>query len=109
MEISGDKELRLRCYAYGSGRNWEAICVDLDIAVFGASAEEVETSLRTAIELHIETLADLPVPEQRRFLARQAPWHVRAKLAFMTWLNGLMRHHERRQSFVFYPQLSAHP
>lgn len=108
MEISGDKELRLRCYAYGSGSNWEAICADLDIAVFGASAGEVETSLRTAIELHLETLADLPASEQRKFLVRQAPWHVRAKLAFMTWLNGLMRHHEHRQSFVFYPQLAAH-
>ena len=109
MEIGGDKELRLRCYAYGSGRNWEAICVDLDIAVFGASAEEVKTSLRTAIELYMETLADLPVSEQRKFLTRQAPRHVRAKLAFMTWLNGLRRDRERRQSFVFYPQLAAHP
>ncbi len=51
--------LKLRCYAYASGENWEAICVDLDIAVFGASANEVEETLDRCIRMYLETVADL--------------------------------------------------
>jgi len=84
-----DVNLAFRCYAYGSDGSWEAICVDLDIAVFGASFQEVEVSLDTCIQMYLEWVAELPEKEQPRFLTRRSPWYVRAKLALMTWLYGL--------------------
>ena len=78
--------LAFRCCAHGSDRSWEAICVDLDIAVFGASFQEVEASLDTCIQMYLEWVAELPEMERRRFLTRRSPWYVRARLAFMTWL-----------------------
>ncbi len=71
--------LKFRCYAYGSDENWEAVCVDLDIAVFGASASEVEEALDRCIQMYLERVADLPAAERRRFLTRKSPWYVRSK------------------------------
>ena len=82
-------DLKLRCYAYGSGASWEAICIDLNVAVCGNSRQEVRASLRTAVDLYLETVADLPAAEQDGFLSRRTPWHTRAKLALLTWLSVL--------------------
>ncbi len=52
----------VRCVAEGRGDEWEAICLDLDIAMQGQSFEDVFASLNKAIALHIETALDLPAP-----------------------------------------------
>lgn len=82
-----------RCYAYGNGQNWQAICTDLDIAVDGASLEDVRESLTGCIDLYLEGLDGLPVDERQRFLARKAPWHLRTKLAILTWLHRHLQSH----------------
>jgi predicted RNase H-like HicB family nuclease len=69
----------LHCYAEGRDGNWEAICLDLDIAVQGQSFDEVFASLREAILLYLETVADLPPQEQPSLLQRPAPLSVRLK------------------------------
>lgn len=84
-------DLKLRCYAYGRGASWEAICIDLNVAVCGNSQQEVRASLRTAVDLYLETVADLPTAEQGGFLSRRAPWHTRAKLAILASLSALRR------------------
>lgn len=74
----------LRCYAEGSDRGWEAICLDLDIAVQGSSFEEVYKSLDEAVTQYVEYVSELPEPDRERLLARKAPladrlrflWHV---------------------------------
>ncbi len=81
----------LRCYAYGRGNEWEAICIDFDMAVHGRSFEEVQASLAESLRLFLETVADLPPEERRRFLKRQSPWHVRAKLACMELFHSVCR------------------
>ena len=81
--------LTFQCYAYRSREAWEAICVDLDIAVFGGSANEVVASLETGIRMHLEGVSELPAEEQDHLLARRAPWYVWAKLAMLTWLARL--------------------
>ena len=81
--------LNLRCYAYGKGNSWEAICVDFDIATFGASLNEVKASLTTSIELYLEEVQKLPTNEQQIFLNRKSPRHVRFKLLLISWLNYL--------------------
>jgi predicted RNase H-like HicB family nuclease len=78
----------LRCYAESRDGDWEAICLDLDIAVQGGSFEEVFSSLQEAISLYLETVTDLPPQEQRALLHRPAPFPVRLK--FLTHaLRGL--------------------
>ena len=78
----------LRCYAEGRDGEWEAICLDLDIAVQGSSFEEVFSSLQQAISLYLASVTDLPPQEQRALLHRPAPFPVRFK--FLTHaLRGL--------------------
>jgi predicted RNase H-like HicB family nuclease len=69
----------LRCYAEGRDGDWEAICLDLDIAVQGGSFEEVFTSLQEAISLYLESVADLPFDERDALLQRPAPLPIRFK------------------------------
>ena len=92
--------LKLKCYVYGGGASWEAICVDLNVAVCGDSQQEVRASLGKAVDLYLETVADLPVAEQDGFLSRQAPWHTRARLAISTWFSALWSGRDRSQAFV---------
>jgi hypothetical protein len=69
----------LHCYAEGRDGDWEAICLDLDIAVQGRSFGEVFASLREAILLYLETIPDLPPEERRALLHRPAPFPVRLR------------------------------
>jgi predicted RNase H-like HicB family nuclease len=79
----------LHCYAEGRNGDWEAICLDLDIAVQGRSFEEVFSSLQEAISLYLESVADLPPEERRDLLHRPASFSVRFK--FLTHvLRGLL-------------------
>ena len=101
--------LKLKCYAYGSSTSWEAICTDVNVAVCGNSEREVRASLRTAVDLYLETVATLPAVEQACFLSRRTPWRTRAKLATSTWLSTLRRDRGRTEAFIFQSQMPAHP
>lgn len=92
-------DLTLRCYAQEHGQRWHAICTDLDIAADGDSFREAKASLQTCIELYLEGVAELPANEQRRFLRRRAPWHVRAKLAFLARFHRPHPQHVSLQDF----------
>jgi len=67
----------LRCYVEGREGQWEAVCLDLDLAVQAGSFESVIASLREAIKLHVEHVLSLPEAEQRRFWRRRAPLSLR--------------------------------
>lgn len=69
----------LHCYAEGREGDWEAICLDYDIAVQGSSFEEVAQSLREAVTLFLEAAADLPEKDRRAVLRHRAPISVRLK------------------------------
>ncbi len=72
----------LRCCAEGRGGDWEAICLDLDVAVQGSSFEEVFESLNKAIGLYLKTVAELPEAERANLVERPAPLRLRLKFAF---------------------------
>jgi predicted RNase H-like HicB family nuclease len=69
----------LHCYAEGRDGDWEAVCLDLDIAVQGRSFEEVFDSLQEAISLYLKTAADLPVDQRPALFHRPVPFMVRLK------------------------------
>lgn len=100
--------LKFRCYAHGRGRDWQAICIDLDLAVHGTSFQDVEASLDTAIQMYLETVSGLPSEEQRRFLVRRSPWHVRTKLAILTWLHHFNGDNSRARDFTLQFHTLAH-
>ena len=96
----------LHCYAEGRDGDWEAICLDLDIAVQGRSFEEVSTSLREGIALYLEAVADLPPDERGELLRRRAPFTVRLKFLGHA-LRGLFVSDDARQRHQFTMPLAA--
>lgn len=74
----------LHCYAEARDGGWEAICLDLDIAVQGDSFEEVYHALDEAIAAYVETVNDLPESERRHLLRRKAPILVRLSFLLRT-------------------------
>ena len=67
-------------YAWGHGTDWEAICVDFDIAVQGNSLEEVGRELRDAVDTFLDYVDDLPESERGQFLSRKSPLGLRLRL-----------------------------
>lgn len=98
--------MKFRCYAYTTGDRWHGICTDLDIAIDGHSYEEIKASLETCIEMHLESIVELPEEERRRFLARSAPWRIRAWLASSTWVHQLLQGTSAHSTRSFF--LEAH-
>lgn len=99
---------RLRCYAYGRGNTWQAICVDLDIAVHATSVEEVKDALRMSVESYLSAVADTPAEDQHRLLNRSCPWYVRAKLACLAWLPRSATGTTRPEGFLVSSGRPAH-
>ena len=77
----------------GRGRpgDWQAICVDFDLAAQGESLEDLRRELADAIETYLEYVADLPQDEQARFLNRksQGALGLRLRLVFLHRTFGL--------------------
>ena len=101
-----DAPRTLHCYAFGRDGEWEAICLDLDIAVQGESFESVFRSLREAIELYLASLRDLPEADQQRLLHRPAPLPVRLKFLWQT-VSGVMSGQSDRFHHQFTMPLAA--
>ena len=78
------------CYAWGRTGNWEAICVDYDLAAQGDSLEEVRRELDDAIETFLSRVTELPESEQARLLNRKAPIALRARLAVLYSISRLL-------------------
>jgi len=74
-----ENNIRLRCSAEGHEGSWEAICLDLDLAVQGRSFEEVYRELNEIISTYLETVSEYPAAERDRFLRRRAPLGLRLK------------------------------
>jgi hypothetical protein len=66
------------CVARGHHGAWEAICLDLDIAVQGRSRDEVKRLLNSAIHSYLIDAAKEPEPTRSQLMSRSVPLHVRA-------------------------------
>jgi hypothetical protein len=67
----------LVCFAHGHPGQWEAICVDFDLAVAGESFAEVQDSLSRAIEEYVALALQENAHNREILLSRRAPWYVR--------------------------------
>jgi hypothetical protein len=82
---------KLHCLALGHDGAWEAICLDLDIAVQGRSFEEAAESLREAILMHLEYVTALPPEERDRLRHRPVPLLTRLRFAARAFLLALAK------------------
>lgn len=88
------QEFTVQCYAHGRDGDWEAICVDFDIAVQGESFDQVRQILNEAIATYVEDVFAESPETRRRLLKRRSPWHVRLTLALRVSFYNLF--HGRR-------------
>lgn len=66
------------CFAHGSDADgWEALCVDLDIAVEGRSFDDVKHILESAIRSYCADALNESPKDRDRLLSRRAPLYVR--------------------------------
>ncbi len=72
---------KLTCYAWGKPGDWEALCVDLDIAAEGSSFEEVKRDLELAVEDFLDYASELPELDRKSVLSYRTPWPLRMQLA----------------------------
>ena len=75
-------KITLECIARGAGNQWEAVCLDFDLAVQGRSLEEVTRLLRETIDTYIDDALAQPEHVRSAMLGRRAPFSVRLSWAF---------------------------
>lgn len=88
-------EKRLVCYAHGRGDKFEAICIDLDLAVHGRSLIEVQQLLNQALDSYIEDARKEGSEAAERLLNRRAPFLVRAQYQIGFLVHSLLRGRSR--------------
>ncbi len=79
------------CYAEGRPGNWEAVCLDFDLAVQGRSFDEVYRELDDSISMYLEYVRSLPEGEQRRFLSRKVPLNLRLRFVLVLLATTLFK------------------
>lgn len=79
----------LWCYAHETNGVWQAICVDLDIAVQGKSFDEVKKLLELSVETYIDTARNESPEVRRQLLSRRAPFWLRTRLALTSKWRGI--------------------
>jgi hypothetical protein len=96
-----DREIGpLVCFAKGRPGEWEAICLTFDIAVQGASEEEVRHSLRQAIALFLQSAKDERDPKVReKLLRRRAPVGVWLRYVSSFFLHVVLGRHRRSDGY----------
>ena len=68
----------LFCTARGHGADWEAFCLDFDLAVQGGSFEEVKQRLSDAVVEYVTEACAQEAEVRERLLSRKAPLSIRA-------------------------------
>lgn len=72
----------LFCVAQGRGDEWEAFCLDLDLAVQGHSFDDVRCRLEEALSAYLESVASETPEVREKLLNRRAPLLVRLRWAW---------------------------
>jgi predicted RNase H-like HicB family nuclease len=66
----------VQCFARGREGDWEAICLDFDIAVQGVSFNEAREALEDAVASYVEAARQEDAQTRERLLNRRAPLRV---------------------------------
>lgn len=90
------RDATLLCFAHGRDSEWEAICVDLDIAVTGRSLGEVSDLLERAVSSYIEDAKKESPETCKQLLLRRAPLRVELSLLFRMFISAVSQFFRRR-------------
>ena len=86
---------KLTCYAWGKPGDWEALCVDLDIATQGESLAYVREDLQLAVEDFLDYAAELPEANRKFLLSHRVPlgarMHLLLRHRWITFLKSSQR------------------
>jgi hypothetical protein len=100
----------LECIAHGSGNDWQAICLDLDIAVQAQSLHEVTRILQESVSTYIQDAMEQDEPTRTQMLNRSVPFSVRAVWAIRLFMATLFRRRldlnhkeDKRETTVGFP------
>jgi hypothetical protein len=97
------------CIAHGSGNEWQAICLDLDIAVQAQSLHDVTRILRESVASYIQEALQQDEPLRSQMLNRSVPFSVRAAWAVRLFMATILRrridlnHEDNRETTVGFP------
>ncbi|MEX0618431.1 MAG: hypothetical protein WDZ76_14525 [Pseudohongiellaceae bacterium] len=101
------QDLVLRCYAESKGGQWQAICIDLNLAAQADSFEEAREKLEAQIS---DYLYGALVGEDRKYaevlIPRRAPLKYRVKYNFLRALTHF-NHHVNRAFRMPMPMVPA--
>jgi hypothetical protein len=100
--LASSKE-SLLCVARVQSGNWEALCLDLDLAVQGRSFDEVRNLLEEAVSTYIEDATAEAEPARLELLSRRVPFHVRLTWAFRFFRAALFGRTSGGDSAVWLP------
>jgi hypothetical protein len=97
----------LECIAHGSGSKWQAICLDLDIAVQAQSLHDVTRILQECVASYVHDALEQDEPTRSQMLNRSAPLSVRATWAVRMFMATLVRRRldqeDKRETTVGFP------
>lgn len=92
----------LYCIARGRNSQWEAVCLDFDIAVQGRSFEEVNRLLGEVIVDYVKEAVEQPDDVRDALLSRRAPFRTRAMWRWRLALAALSaRSHTAESTYGF--------
>ena len=78
------------CVAEGcDAHGWQALCLNLDIAVEGPTLAEAKMHLDAAVADYIEEVLKLPEADRRRLLNRSVPFTLKLEYAFRLFWHSL--------------------
>lgn len=90
MVPGADMANTFRCVAEGcDDHGWQAICLDLDIAVEGRTLADVKARLSEAVSLHVREAMKLPERDRQRLLTRQVPFSLKLVYAFKLFWHSI--------------------
>ncbi len=101
--------IAVECIARGAGDQWEAVCLDFDLAVQGRSLDEVTRVLREMIVSYIDDACAQPEPVRTQMLCRRTPFSVRlswaARMFFATLCGRRLdkRDRNKREATIGFP------
>lgn len=85
----------VQCFAHGRGNDWQAICVDFDIAVQGHSLPDVQQRLGDAVTAYVIAAMEQDEDTRREWLSRRVPLSVELGLFFGYFAHVLTRRRRR--------------
>lgn len=98
---------RILCVAEGRDNEWEALCLDFDLAVQGRSFDEVRHLMNQAILTYIEDAANEAPRDRARLLGRRAPLRVRMSVLSRFLLGALFGRKSDGDSTVWHSACPA--